>query len=242
MNEEDNLPRCLASVAWADEIVVVDSHSTDRTREIAAEAGARVIERDFPGHVEQKNFALSQASHDWVLSLDADEELSPELRTSVEQALANPGDRDGFACNRLSYHLGKWIRHGGWYPDRKVRLCRRAKAAWIGRDPHDSLKVDGKVGRLDGDLLHYTYRDIAAHMRTMNSFTSITARRMFEEGVRFRLHQLLLRPSIHFLKAYVWRAGFLDGVAGLFLAVTGSYYVALKYAKLRELHQAARRG
>ena len=239
MNEEDNLPRCLASVAWADEIIVVDSHSTDRTREMAAEAGARVIERDFPGYIEQKNFAMSQATHDWVLCLDADEELSPELSASVQAALEDPGDADGFMSNRCNYYNDRWIRHGGWYPDCKTRLVRKANSQWRGLNPHDVLHVDGKVGRLKGDLLHYTYRDMTAQFRQTNLFTDIAARVMFENGTKHRLHNLVLRPWVTFLKSYFWRLGFLDGSAGFVLAVTGSYYVFLKYAKLAELHRRA---
>ena len=241
MNEEDNLPRCLASVAWTDEIIVVDSHSTDRTREIAAEAGARVIERDFPGHIEQKNFALSEATHDWVLSLDADEELSPELSASVQAALEHPGDADGFMCNRRSYYNDRWIRHGGWYPDRKTRLVRKANSQWRGLNPHDLLHVDGRVRRLKGDLLHFTYRDLTAQIRQTNLLTDIAAHVMFENGTKHRLHNLLLRPCVAFLKFYFWRLGFLDGSAGFILAVTGSHYVFLKYAKLAELHRRAAR-
>jgi glycosyltransferase involved in cell wall biosynthesis len=238
-NEEANLPDCLASVRWAEEIVVVDSRSTDRTREIAAAAGARVIERDFPGHIEQKNFAVDQATHDWVLCLDADERLTPELTESIRAALEAPGDRPGFEFARRTFHLGRWIRHGGWYPDLKTRLFRRDRGRWGGLNPHDHLVLQGRPARLRGDLLHYSYRDLAAHVRQVDFFTTIAAREKRARGERFRLHRMVLRPPWKFFQMFVLRAGFLDGPAGLVLAATGAYYVLLKYAKLRELERAA---
>jgi glycosyltransferase involved in cell wall biosynthesis len=237
-DEERNLPDCLASVAWADEIVVVDSRSADRTREIAAAAGARVIERDFPGHVEQKNFAVGEARHDWVLCLDADERLSPALADSVRRALEAPGDRAGFECARLTFHLGRPIRHGGWYPDRKLRLFDRRRGKWGGRNPHDRVEVAGPVGRLEGDLHHESYRSLSDHLRQIDFFTDIAAREKRARGVRSSLPALVLRPFGKFLRMYLLKAGFLDGVAGFVVAITGAYYVFLKYAKLRELERA----
>ncbi len=236
-DEEGNLPDCLASVRWADEVVVVDSRSTDRTREVASAAGARVIERDFPGHVEQKNFAVEQAKHDWVLCLDADERLSPGLAASVQGALEDPGGRDGFECARLTFHCGRPIRHGGWYPDRKLRLFDRRKGSWGGRNPHDHVEVQGAVGRLEGDLLHHSYRSLPDHLRQIDFFTTISAREKKARGVRSSLAKMALRPAWKFLRMFVLKAGFLDGVPGFVVAVLGSYYVFLKYAKLRELER-----
>ena len=237
-DEEENLPDCLASVRWADEVVVVDSRSTDRTRDIAASAGARVIERDFAGHVEQKNFAVSSAKHDWVLCLDADERLTPALADSVREVLEAPGASAGFECARLTYHLGRPIRHGGWYPDRKLRLFDRRRAKWGGRNPHDHVIADGPVGRLEGDLLHYSYRSLSDHLRQIDFFTDIAAREKRARGERASVIRLVLHPIGKFLRMYLLKAGFLDGVPGLIVAVTGSYYVFLKYAKLRELERA----
>lgn len=237
-DEEENLPDCLESVKWADEIVVVDSRSTDRTREIAAAAGARVIERDFPGHVEQKNFAVSQAAHDWVLCLDADERLSPALADSVRRALEEPGDRAGFECPRLTFHCGSPIRHGGWYPDRKLRLFDRRRGRWGGRNPHDRVEVEGPVGRLEGDLLHLSYRSLSDHLRQIDFFTTIAAREKRARGERPSLARLVLHPPGKFLRMYLLKGGFLDGVPGLVVASMGSWYVFLKYAKLRELEGA----
>ena len=237
-DEEGNLPECLDSVKWADEIVVVDSRSRDRTREIAAAAGAKVLERDFPGHIEQKNFAVGQAAHDWVLCIDADERLSPELSASGRRALEDPGDRAGFECARLTFHGGRPIRHGGWYPDRKLRLFDRRRARWGGRNPHDHVVADGPVGRLEGDLLHHSYRSLSDHVRQIDFFTTIAAREKKARGERSSLFRLALHPFGKFLRMYFLKAGFLDGTAGFVVAVTGAYYVFLKYAKLRELDRA----
>ena len=236
-DEEANLPDCLASVKWADEVVVVDSRSTDRTREIASAAGAKVVERDFPGHIEQKNFAVDQAKHDWVLCIDADERLTPELAASVQRALEDPGEHAGFEFARRTFHFGRWILHGGWYPDRKTRLFDRKRGRWGGRNPHDHVRVEGRLGRLEGDLLHYSYRDVSAHLRQIDFFTTISAKEKHARGVRFGLWQVALRPPGKFLRMYILKAGFLDGVAGFLIAVLGSYYVFLKYAKLRELER-----
>ncbi|MHC4820617.1 MAG: glycosyltransferase family 2 protein [Planctomycetota bacterium] len=241
LNEEENLPACLESVSWADEVVVVDSHSTDGTRELAEKAGARVIEHDFEGHIQQKNHAVEQATHDWVLCLDADERTTPELAKSIQAALES-GDGDGgpaaYSFPRRTWHLGRWIRHGGWYPDRKIRLFDRRRGEWGGRNPHDHVKVQGDVERLSGDLLHYSYRDLSAHLKQIDFFTTIAARDKHERGERFRLHRLVLRPVGKFLRMYLLKSGWMDGAAGFILAVTGAYYVFLKYAKLRELEQA----
>jgi glycosyltransferase involved in cell wall biosynthesis len=235
MNEEDRIGECLRSADFADEWIVVDSHSTDRTREVAAEQGARVIERDWPGHVEQKNFALTQATHDWVLCLDADERVSPELRAAIVAALARAELPDGFRFARRNRYLGRWIRHGGWYPDRKLRLFRRSRGRWAGQNPHDRVHLEGPVELLPGDLLHDSYRSLSEHLRTIDSFTTIAAREKHSAGARARLTDLTLRPCGKFLRMYVLKAGFLDGLPGFLVAVSGAYYVFLKYAKLWEM-------
>jgi glycosyltransferase involved in cell wall biosynthesis len=240
-NEEERIGDCLASVRWADEIVVVDSGSTDRTRAIAADAGARVIERPWPGFVAQKNFALEQATGDWVLCVDCDERVSPALAEEIRRVLAAPpADVDGWSMPRKTHYLGRWITHGGWYPDRKVRLVRRGRARWGGVDPHDRLFADGRVAPLGGDLHHYTYRDIADHLRTIDRFTTIGAGELHARGRRGALLPLLFHPAGKFLRMYLLRLGFLDGAPGLLVAVLGSYYVFLKYAKLWELERVKR--
>ena len=219
----------------------MDSHSTDRTREIAASMGARVVERDWPGHVAQKNHALSLATHDWVLCLDADERVSPELRASILAALGRSDLPDGFAFARRTWYLGRWIRHGGWYPDRKLRLARRAAAGWTGTDPHDRLEVSGRVETLAGDLLHLSYDSISDHLRTIDRFTTIAAREKRAAGGRAGFAGLVLHPFGKFLRMYVLKAGFLDGFPGFAVALSGAYYVFLKYAKLWEMDHAAER-
>jgi glycosyltransferase involved in cell wall biosynthesis len=240
-NEERNVMAALESVAFADEIIVVDSRSSDRTREIAAsfrgERGGtpRVIERDWPGHVEQKNFAIDQASNDWVLCIDADERVTPELRAGVESALSNPGDAVGYTMARRTRYLGRWIRWGGWYPDRKLRLFRRSRGRWGGINPHDHVQVEGPVVDLSGDLLHFSYRGIEDHLRTIDSFTDIAAREKDLRGTGRPLLGMLFHPPLKFLRMYILKQGFREGKAGLIIASLGALYVFLKYAKLWEL-------
>ena len=243
-NEEDRIGDCLSSVAWADEIVVIDSRSTDRTAEIAGERGARVIVRDWPGYVAQKNFALEQAQSEWVLCVDADERVSPLLGESIRAALAAPpGALAGYRMARKTFYLGRWILHSGWYPDWKVRLVRRGRARWGGVDPHDRLDADGPVSTLPGDLEHRTYRDIADHLRTIDRFTSVAARELLDRRQGGAVLKMILNPPAKFAKMYLLKAGFLDGLPGFVVAALGSYYVFLKYAKLWELrHQGKRAG
>jgi glycosyltransferase involved in cell wall biosynthesis len=232
-DEEDRLPACLDSLGFCDEILVVDAHSRDRTRELAAARGARVIERDWPGHVAQKEFAIRQARHDWVLCLDADERVSPALAKEIEELREGAfADAAGFYVPRLSRYLGREVRHGTWYPDWKLRLFDRRRGRWGGRDPHDRVELDGPTRRLAGDLLHDPYRSLAEHLATIDRYTTIMAEELHAEGRRARLLDLALRPPLRFLGFYVWRLGFLDGWRGLVLAHLAAHYVWLKYAKL----------
>jgi glycosyltransferase involved in cell wall biosynthesis len=233
MNEADRIGECLRSADFADEWIVVDSHSTDATREIAAAFGAHVIECDWAGWVEQKNFAVEQASHDWVLCLDADERLSPELRRSIEAALERDDDTAGFEFARLTRYMGRWIRHGGWYPDRKLRLFRRDAGRFEGRNPHDRVRVNGRVERLAGDILHDPFRSLSDHIRTIDRYTTVAAEEKDARGVRASLVDLTLRPWGKFVRMYLFKRGLLDGLPGFVVAVTGAFYVFLKYAKLR---------
>jgi len=238
-NEEDRLGPCLESAAFADEIVVVDSDSTDRTAAIATEHGARVVTHEFAGHVEQKNHAVSLAKTDWVLCLDADERVTPELRDAIERALGGTDLPTAFSMARRTFYLGRWIDHGGWYPDRKVRLFDRRKARWGGVNPHDRVEVDGRTVALHGDIEHYSYRSISDHLKQIDFFTTIAAKEKAAAGQRPRLWRLLLHPFGKVLRMYLLKMGFLDGRAGFIVAVLGGYYVFLKYAKLWEL---SRRG
>ncbi|MEM7409068.1 MAG: glycosyltransferase family 2 protein [Myxococcota bacterium] len=232
-NEADRIGACLDSVAFCDEVLVVDSHSEDRTREIAAEHGARVIERDWPGHVAQKEFAIREAKHDWVFCIDADERVAPELRAAIERVQEGGfGNAAGYEVSRVSRYLGRWIRHGTWYPDWKLRLFDRRRGGWSGRNPHDHVRVDGPVTRLAGELEHDPYRSFSDHLRTIDTYTTTMAEEMRSEGRRARWRDVVLRPPARFFVFYVLRRGFLDGWRGLLLAYLAAHYVRLKYAKL----------
>jgi glycosyl transferase family 2/lipopolysaccharide kinase (Kdo/WaaP) family protein len=233
-NEEANIRRCLESVKWCDEIVIVDSFSTDQTVAICREYTRRIIQRPWPGYVEQKRFALSQATHEWVLNVDADEEVSPELHHEILAVLRrNHPDVDGYYIPRLVYHLGRWWWRG-WYPGFRLRLFRKAKVRWGGVDPHEKVLLRGQADRLRGNLYHYTYDDIHDHLRALNGLTEIASRELALRGKHARLADLLLRPLWRFLRFYVVGGGFREGVPGFFVAVTSAFYVFLKYAKLWE--------
>ena len=239
-NEERNIRECLESVAWADEIVVVDSFSTDATLDICLELTSKVYQREWPGWVAQKDYARSMAQHEWVLSLDADEHVSPELRAEIESILEAPEvEYDGFEMPRLAWYMGRWIRHGGWYPGRRVRLFRKSKAQWVGTDPHDRAEVDGRVGRLRGNILHYTYRDFSHHLQTIDRYSTVGAQALFEQGKRSRWFHLVLRPPLNAIRKYVIQLGFLDGLPGVLIALMTAVGTMSKYAKLREMWQQA---
>ncbi len=231
-DEVDRLAEAIRSVqGLASEVVVLDSGSTDGTPDLARSLGARVIETDWPGHVEQKNRALDACTHDWVLSIDADERVSDELAASIRRAIAHQPKLLGFACSRLSWWQGAPIRHGTWYPDRRVRLVRKDGARWVGRNPHDRLEVQGSVGRLTGDLLHHPYRDLSEHLAVIDRYTAIAADALAAEGVRAHWWDVVFRPPLHIVKAVLLRAGFRDGVRGLMLAGLGGTYVLLKWGR-----------
>ncbi len=236
--EEDRLPACLDSLAFCDEIVVVDSRSTDRTRAVAAARGARVIERDWPGHVAQKEFCVRQARHDWVLCVDADERVSDPLRAEIE-ALARAGfpGHAGWRFPRLSCWLGTWVRHGSWYPDRQLRLFDRRRGRWGGHDPHDKVELEGPVGTLRGDLLHHPYRSLEEHLRTIDRYTTIMARGLHARGKRAHAGHLVVGPLARFVRFYALQRGFLLGWKGLCLAFLAAHYGRLKYAKLLALQE-----
>jgi glycosyltransferase involved in cell wall biosynthesis len=246
-DEEENLPAAIASVDFVEEVVVLlDDRTVDRSAEVvrasvAPGQTARVVVEEWRGHVAQKNAALARVSSPWVLCLDCDERVSPELRAEILDAFraGTPGVA-GYTCPRRTFHLGRWLWHGGWYPDRKLRLFRRALGRWEGRDPHDRLRVDGPVGRFRGPLLHYSYRDLTDHVERLDTYTRISARELYRRGVRWPLLRMLVHGGAKFTKAYFIKRGFLDGRAGLLLALLGSYGVSLKYAKLWELRRSAR--
>jgi glycosyltransferase involved in cell wall biosynthesis len=238
-DEEADIGAAIASVAWADEILIVDSHSTDRTVDVARAAKARVIVivRDWPGYIEQKNYAAEQASNDWILSLDADERVTPELARQIQQTLQNPGHA-AYEVPRLTWHLGRWIRGTDWYPDYQTRLYNRRSARWTGKYVHESLAVAGSTGRLTADLLHFAYRDIPDHLETIDRYTTLAARQMHESGRRASMSQLLLHAPFAFVRNYVLKGGFRLGAAGLIVSAMNAHYVFLKFAKLWQLQSA----
>lgn len=237
-NEEKNIRRCLESVRWADEIVVVDSFSSDATTDICREYTDLVFQHRWLGYIGQKNLIKDLASNPWIFFIDADEEVSPQLRDEILQQFEKGASTEyaGYAFPRMVYYLGRWITHGDWYPDIKLRLFRKVKGRCEGREPHDRTMVDGPVMHLRGPLYHYTYVDISDQITTLNRFTSITADGQFAESRSFRLADLLFRPAFRFFHSYVMKRGFLDGVPGLIIARTLAYAVFAKYAKLWELH------
>jgi glycosyltransferase involved in cell wall biosynthesis len=233
-NEEDRITPCLASLAVCDEVLVLDSLSTDRTVELAQAAGARVERQEFLGYVAQKNRAVELARHRWILALDCDERLSPELAAEIRALKeAGPGDAAGFEMPRRNRYLGKVIRHGLFWPDRKIRLFDRDRGRWTGTDPHDRVVVAGPVRRLAGPIEHDSYRDFADHVRTVDRFARIAARAMRSEGRRFLWSDLAFRPPFVAVKSLVLKAGFLDGWRGFVLAGMAGYYDLLKYWRLR---------
>ncbi len=232
-NEERNLPRALESLRCADEILVVDSGSTDRTIEIAQNLGARVIESPWPGYAKQKNLAAERAAHDWILSIDADESLSEALEAEMWHLKKNGAAFDAYTMPRLAQYLGRWIRHSGWYPDRKVRLYHRAKAHWVGEYVHESVKVEGATGHLEGNLLHFTCESLSEHIKTMDRYTTLAAEQLIAARQQVTWGRLILEPPWTFFNTYVLKAGFLDGVEGLAIANMAALYNFLKYAKAR---------
>jgi len=234
-NEAADIAAALDSVAWADERIVVDSCSTDGTGAIASGRGARVVSREWPGYVAQKNHAASLASHDWILSLDADERVTPELAAEIRATLAQEPAARGYDIPRVTFHLGRWIRTTDWYPDRQLRLYDRRSAAWTGTHVHEGVKVNGRVGRLSNELQHYAYRDVAEHMETIEHYTTLAARQMFERGRRATAFDLALQPAFAFFRNFVLKRGFLDGGVGLTISKMNSRYVYLKFKKLRDL-------
>lgn len=236
-NEEDRIERCLRSVPFAAESIVLDSGSEDRTVEVARRCGARVEQTDWPGHVAQKNRALALASQPWILSLDADEWLEPEAARAVQAAIANPEGAIAFRLARCNEWLGTRIRHGRWYPDRKVRVVRTGAGRWVGHDPHDQLLVEGPVRDLQGDIGHIPYRSYQEHLDTIDRYTAIHARSLHERGVRARWWDVALRPPFHFVDAFLLKRGFLDGRPGLTLARLGARHTRLKWRRLAELER-----
>jgi len=237
-NEERNIERCLRSLDWADEIVLVDSGSTDRTALIARNYTDRVIMHEWEGFVKQKIYATALASNDWVFSIDADEEVSADLKKEIQRIRQSIPSAAAYRMARKMFYLGRWIKHGSWYPDYKVRLFNRKEGYWIGLEVHEFWRTSGRYENLSGDLLHYSYQNLTDHMQKINILTSQAAAEMQQKGKQAKLWNMLINPWAKFLKSYLIQLGFLDGFVGLVIALMGSYYVLLKYLKLWELRHA----
>lgn len=238
-NESADIAAALESVRWADEIIVVDAHSTDDTVAIARQFTDRVVVRDWPGYIPQKNFAAAIATHDWILSLDADERVTAALAAEIRRTLERPPPEAAFRVARVTWHLGRWVRSTDWYPDYQTRLYNRHAAEWTGRYVHEAVTARGPVGQLRGELQHYAYRDVSDHLETIDRYTTLAARQMHEDGRRAGLRHLLVHPPLAFLRNYVLRRGIGDGAVGLLISRMNAYYVFLKFAKLWELEHTA---
>lgn len=239
LNEAAHVAAAIDSVSFADEVIVVDAGSADDTVAIARGKGARVETRPWTGWVDQKNFAAGLASHDWILSLDADERVTPELAGEIRGLLATEPPLRGYRLPRVTFHLGRWMRTTDFYPDFQTRLYDRRAARWRGDYVHESVSVQGRVGQLRHELQHYSYRDLRDHLDRINKYSTLAARQMHERGRRAGPLDLLAHPPAAFLRNYILRRGFLDGTAGLTLSLVNAYSVFLKFAKLWELQHTS---
>jgi glycosyltransferase involved in cell wall biosynthesis len=238
-NEERNISICLESVAWAGEIIVVDSGSTDNTVAICKELGAKVLVMDWPGFGPQKNRALSLATGDWVLSLDADERVSPELCSEIQAAIANPGEAVAFCMPRLSSYCGRFMRHGGWWPDLVVRLFRRGNARFSEARVHEQVVVEGRIGRLRSHLLHESFHDPVEVLEKVNRYSSEGARMLAERGRRASVATAIVHGLWAFIRTYILKRGFLDGREGFAMAVSTAEVSYYRYLKLMYLTESA---
>jgi glycosyltransferase involved in cell wall biosynthesis len=230
-NEEQNIARAMESLRCCDEILVIDSGSIDRTPEIAAKLGARVIESPWSGYARQKNLAAERASYDWILSIDADEALSEALEGEIWHIKKKGPGYDAYTMPRLAQYLGRWILHSGWYPDRKVRLYDRRKAEWAGEFVHESVQVHGSVGHLQSDLLHFTCSSLSEHLKTMDRYTTLAAEQLVAQNKKIGWRHLVLDPGWTFWRTFILQRGFLDGVEGLTIAQMAALYNFVKYVK-----------
>jgi len=235
LNEERNIARSIESLRCADEILIVDSGSVDRTVELAQNLGARVLEAGWRGYAGQKNLATDEAANDWILSLDADEALSELLEAEIWNLKKSGPEFDGYTMPRLACYLGRWIYHSGWYPDRKIRLYDRRKAKWVGDFVHESVEVQGRLGHLQGNLLHFTCESLSEHVKTMDRYTTLAAQELVAGKVKVPLTRLIVDPAWTFVQTYFLKAGFLDGPEGLTIAQMAAFYVFLKYSKARNM-------
>jgi glycosyltransferase involved in cell wall biosynthesis len=237
LNEAAHIAAAIDSASFADEILVVDSGSSDGTADIARARGVRVLTREWTGYVDQKNYAAGQASHDWIFSLDADERIPPALADEIRRILAGDPPYHGYRGPRVTFHLGRWIRTTDFYPDYQTRLYDRRFARWRGRYVHESVSVDGPSGQLTNDLQHYSFADLRDQIKRINHYSTLSARQMYEAGRRTGPVEILIHPPAAFLRNYILRRGFLDGTAGLTISLMNAWSVGLKFMKLWELQK-----
>jgi glycosyltransferase involved in cell wall biosynthesis len=240
-DEEENVERCLQSLTWTDEIIVVDSFSQDRTLGLCRKYTDRIFQREWSGMVQQRAYAVSLARNEWVFAIDADEVVSEKLRDEVLARLSeDKNEKSGYYVKRHSYYLGRWINHGGWYPDFKLRLFRKDKAYVGGENPHDRCFVHGKTAKLKGEIIHYPYKNISRQLCTIDNYSDIVSDRLFKEKSAFPLVKMYIKPPVKFIETYIYKLGFLDGLPGFVISVLSSYYVFMKYAKLWEKRKVTR--
>jgi glycosyltransferase involved in cell wall biosynthesis len=235
LNEERNVARAVESLRSTDEILIVDSGSTDRTVELAEKLGVRVLEAGWLGYAAQKNWAAEHATHDWILSLDADEALSEALEAEIWNLKKSGPECDAYTMPRLARYLGRWIYHSGWYPDRKVRLYHRDKAKWVGDFVHESVAARGRLGHLESNILHFTCESLSEHVKTMDRYTTLAAQELAARKLKVPLARLIVDPAWTFVKTYFIQRGFLDGPEGLTIAQMAAFYTFLKYSKARNM-------
>lgn len=237
-NEEENIRACLESVRWAHEIIVVDSESSDRTEEICKEFGVSFYREPWKGFARQKNSAIEKATKRWILCLDADERVTPELRREMSSVFERVNPKDGYFIARKNFFLGRWIRRCGWYPDYTLRLFKRGKGRFGIREVHEAVELDGNTDRLSSPMEHHTYTSLRDFMERLDRYSTLAAQELLKERKRYGIHHILLRPPFTFMNMYVFRAGFLEGYYGFILSVLYAFYTFLKYSKLRELQDA----
>ncbi|MEK6691241.1 MAG: glycosyltransferase family 2 protein [Nitrospirota bacterium] len=236
-NEEEEIKDCLESVKWADEIVVVDSFSTDKTLDICRQYTNKVFQHEWSGYSNQKNYAINVTTNPWILILDADERVSERLTKEIKEILDKDLGVDGYYIPRKSYFLGRWIRYGGWYPDYSIRLFRKDKGRFEQREVHESVRINGKTAKLKNHLEHYTYRNLSEYIQRMDRYSTLAAMEMVGEGRRSGPRNILFRPILTFFRMYILKQGFREGIYGLLISVLYSYYTFLKYAKLWEMRK-----
>ena len=240
-DEEENIEQCLQSLAWANEIIVVDSFSQDRTEESCRKYTNRIFQREWSGMVQQREYAVSLARNEWVFAIDADEVVTEALRDEVLTRLSkDKNEKNGYYVKRHSYYLGRWINHGGWFPDFKLRLFRKDKVFVGGENPHDKCFVRGKTAKLKGEMIHYPYKNISRHLRTINTYSDIVSERLLKEKFSFPLVKMFIKPPVKFFETYIYKLGFLDELPGFVISVLSSYYVFMKYATLWEKRRTTR--